>query len=127
MKKKQKKHKLILFSNHILVKKDLIEIKRGDYVRIRLDYFVENRKNKFEKKYVPNFTKEIYQVKSVSRDPKNPQYTLIDEKGTKINNKFFNDDLLLIDKNKLIKPIKGNKRIETGLSGNTIIRKRLIN
>jgi hypothetical protein len=84
---------------------NIVDIKRGDYVRIRLDIFPEYKKKIFNKKYVPNYTKEIYKVVNISRGNQ-PMYRIEDENSNKLQKSFYNDDLLLINKQKLIKNVK---------------------
>jgi len=86
---------------------DLISIRKNDWVRVRLDIFTENKKNIFMKKYVPNYSKEIYKFIGESRNLQ-PLYRLKNDKNEVLTKRFYNDDLLKIDKDKLIKPNSKN-------------------
>lgn len=89
-------------------------IKKGDQVRISKMTEADARKNKFEKKYVQNWSDSLFEVVSVSRINKNYKLKNI-ETGEVLSKRYYQDQLLKIDKNKLIKAEKVKEtRVDTG-------------
>lgn len=88
--------------------KEYDTLQRGDKVRIRLERVDSNwRKNIFKKKkYLPNWTRQIYTIKSKSKERPGPNeneteptYTLV-EFGRE---RFLEQDLLKVNENELIR------------------------
>ncbi|HRP37153.1 MAG TPA: DDE-type integrase/transposase/recombinase [Candidatus Dojkabacteria bacterium] len=79
---------------------ELEELKRGQTVRLSNYTNPNDRKRKtFKKKYLPNWSKEIYTVYMVS---KNGQYRLKDKNGVVLSNVYHRHDLLPINVDKLV-------------------------
>ena len=72
------------------------QIKRGDYVRISNLTKSSVRKDKFNKKYIQNYSTTIYKVIGFSKV--NKTYLLQDVKtNEKLTKRYYEDQLLLID------------------------------
>ena len=75
-----------LYSDHSVVKNVKYNFKIGDQVRI------SKIKRKFEKGYLPNFSKEIFTIsKQIPRDP--PVYKLKDFDGEELKGTFYDKEL----------------------------------
>lgn len=89
----------------------------GDYVRLAQTTNSEIRKNKtFRKRYEKQWSDEIYRI-SMINEPKVEymprEYWVLDyDKGKVLDKKFYRDQLLLIDPDKLIKTIPNAERPE---------------
>ena len=72
------------------------KLKRGDYVRISNATKSSVKKDIFQKKYVQNYSNDIYKIIGVGR--KNKNYGLEDVKtGVKLDKRYYSDQLLKID------------------------------
>ena len=87
----------------------------------------ETKKNKFEKKYIQNWSTKIFKVVSVSRINKNFKLMNI-ETNNNLVKRYYEDQLLKIDNDKLIKSEKvKDKTMIVGKIGTTIIKTRIRN
>jgi transposase InsO family protein len=76
--------------------KNVVKLKRGDHVRISLLTEAKVRKQKFQKKYIQNWSELIYKVVSVGR--KSGKYGLADIRNdVKLARQYYGDQLMKID------------------------------
>lgn len=55
----------------------------------------------FAKSYLPNWSREVFQVKKVSPSKRNPQFVLMTLQGERLKQRFYREYLLLIPKRKV--------------------------
>ena len=84
-----------------MIKPDIEKYKVGDLVRVKLEAFSSERKNKLFKKYYNiNYTTEKFKIITVSKHKLKPKQYLLESLTTnlKVNKIFYFHDLLLINK-----------------------------
>lgn len=101
------------------------KLKRGDFVRISNLTKSNIKADIFKKKYVQNYSKDIYKIIGVSK--KHSNYKLMNIKtNERLTKRYYYDQLLKIDYQNLIKSEKlKSKWVTTGKIGNTITKKRI--
>ena len=77
----------------------------GDKVRLHILTEAENRKNKlFAKSYVPQWSEEVYTVRAIFGEQSakvKPYYTLVDDEGDELKQRYYRHDLQKIKTPKL--------------------------
>ena len=75
----------------VQVSKTAPKLKVGDFVRL------STVKGTFEKGYLPNWTREIFEIKGIDRQ-KPIMYTVQDLKGQEIQGRFYTEELQKVSK-----------------------------
>jgi transposase InsO family protein len=78
-------------------------LSKGDSVRVSLK--AVGQKGPFAKDSTPNWTQELFTVRTKSRprdDLHNPVFTLEDQDGNRVQNRFYRDELLRVDRDGLM-------------------------
>ena len=81
-------------------------LRLGDYVRVKNEILEQIRDNTFKRAYSKNWSYEIFKVVHVSKPNSrrhNPYFELADEDGNNLGRHFYRNELLKIDKDKLIR------------------------
>lgn len=104
-----------LLDDRVLRTKRLPTVESGDFVRIsKLHCDIDGQGGMgtiaseeracqvsgFSKSYLPNWSREVFQVKKVSPSKRNPQFLLMSLQGERVKRRFYREYLLLIPKRK---------------------------
>ena len=99
-------------------------LKRGQWVRVAFATLASVRKDKMRKKYLQQWSNGIYRIVGVSKRYKDALYNLRDEEGQLSLKTYYRNELLVVDKAKLIKPTLQTS-IVVGIEGQTTIKSRV--